>query len=59
VHGVNDNRQTEIYAAEPLISEPGSSEVEIATEKLEQYNSPAINQILAELIQLGGNNRTF
>jgi hypothetical protein len=29
IHGVNDVRQTEIHTAEPLVSEPSSSEVEI------------------------------
>jgi hypothetical protein len=33
VHGVNDVTQTEIHTAEPLVPEPISCEVEIATEK--------------------------
>jgi hypothetical protein len=52
-HGVNDVRQTEIHTAEPLVPEPGSSEVEIAIEKLKRYKSPGIDQIPAELIQAG------
>jgi hypothetical protein len=55
VHGVNDIRQTEIYTAEPLVPEPRSFEVEIAIEKLKRNKSPRIDQILAELIQAGGN----
>jgi hypothetical protein len=54
VHGVNDVRQTEIHTAEPLVPEPSSSEVEIAIEKLKRYKSPGTDQILAELIQAGG-----
>jgi hypothetical protein len=41
--------------AEPLLTEPSSFEVEIATEKLKTYKSPGTDQILAELIQAGGN----
>jgi hypothetical protein len=55
VHGVNDVRQTEIHTAEPLVPEPGSSEIEIVIEKLKRYKSPGIDQIPAELIQAGGN----
>jgi hypothetical protein len=55
VHGVNDVRQTEIHTAEPLVSEPSSVEVEIAIEKLKRYKLPGIDQILAELIEVGGN----
>jgi hypothetical protein len=55
VHGVIDVRQTEIHTAEPLVPEPSSAEVEIATEKLKSYKSPGTEQIPAELIQAGGN----
>jgi hypothetical protein len=55
VHGVNDVRQTEIHAAEPLVPEPSSFEVEIAIEKLKRYKTPGIDQIPAELIQARGN----
>jgi len=48
VHGVNDVRQTEIHAAEPLVPEPSASEVEVATEKLKIHKSPGIVQIPAE-----------
>ena len=30
VHGVNDVRQTEMHAAEPLVPEPSNFEVEVA-----------------------------
>jgi len=38
VHGVNDVRQTEIYAAEPLVPVPSAFEVEMAIEKLKDTN---------------------
>jgi hypothetical protein len=40
--------------AELLAPEPSSSKVEIAIEKLKRYKSPGIDQILADLIQAGG-----
>jgi hypothetical protein len=55
VHGVNDVRQTEIHTTEPLVPEPSSSKVKIATEKLKRCKSSGIDQIPAELIQAGGN----
>jgi hypothetical protein len=42
-----------MHTAEILVPE-SSSEVEITIEKLKRYKSPGINQILAELIQVGG-----
>jgi hypothetical protein len=53
-HNVSDVRQIEVHTAEPL--EPGSSrlEVEIAIAKLKKYKSPGSDEILAELIQAGG-----
>jgi hypothetical protein len=54
VHGVNNVRQTEIHAAEPLVPELSSPEVEIAIEKLKRYKSPCTDQNPAELIQVGG-----
>jgi hypothetical protein len=38
-----------------FVPEPSSFETEIAIEKLERYKSPDIDQILAELIEEGGN----
>jgi len=51
--GVNDVRQTEIYAAEPLVAELGASEVEMAIEKLKRHKSPGIDKIPAELTKGG------
>jgi hypothetical protein len=55
VHGVNDGRQIEMHAAEPLVPEPNCFEVEIAIEKLKPYKSTCIFQFMPELIQAGGN----
>jgi hypothetical protein len=55
VHGVSDVRQTEIHTAEPLVPECSSFEVEIAIGRLKRYKSPGTDQILAEMIQAGGN----
>jgi len=54
VHGVNDNRQTQIHTAEPLVAEPSAFEVEMAIEKLKRHKSPCMDQIPAELIKAGG-----
>jgi hypothetical protein len=54
VHGVNDDRQTEIHTAETLVPEPSSSEVVIVIEELKRYKAPGIDQISANLIQAGG-----
>jgi hypothetical protein len=43
------------YTAESYVREPNSFAAEIANEKAERYKSPCIDQILAELIQAGGN----
>jgi len=51
VHGVDVVRQTEMRTSEPLIPEPSSVEVEIASEKLKIYKSPGIYQIPAQSIQ--------
>jgi hypothetical protein len=37
VHGVSDVRQIEIHTAEPLVRDPSSFEVEIATAKFKRY----------------------
>ena len=34
LYRVNDVRQTEIHTPEPLVLRPGSSDIELATEKL-------------------------
>ena len=51
---VNDVRQTEIHIAEPLVSEPSASDLELVIEKLKCYKSPGIDQIPAELNKAGG-----
>jgi hypothetical protein len=45
--------------AEPLVSEPSSFEVEIATEELKRYKSPGTDQIPDKIIQTGCNNTMF
>ena len=50
VLGVNEVRQTKIHTAEPLVTEPSTSDVELAIEKLESHTSPGIDQIPADLI---------
>jgi hypothetical protein len=54
IHGINDVRQTERHAAEPLVSELSSFKVEIAIENLKRYKS-GTDQILTEIIQAGDN----
>ena len=53
VHGVNDDRQTEIHTADPLVPQPSASEVELVIEKLKSHKSPGIDQMPAELIKAG------
>jgi hypothetical protein len=43
-----------MHSAEPLVPEPGSFVNEIANEKLEKYKLPGINQILGQMIHIGG-----
>jgi len=57
VHGFNDVRQTKIHTAEPQVPEPSVFEIEPAIEKLKSRISPAVDQILGELIRARG--RTF
>jgi hypothetical protein len=54
VHGINDDGQTDVHAAEPLVPEPTASEVEMAIDKLKRHKSPGIDQILAGLVEAGG-----
>jgi hypothetical protein len=48
IHGVNDDRHTEIHIA---VSEPSVFEFELAIEKLNSHKSPGINQISAEFVK--------
>jgi hypothetical protein len=54
VHNVSEVRQIEVHTAEPLVPGPVRLEVKIAIAKLKKYKSPGSDQILAELIQAGG-----
>jgi hypothetical protein len=54
VQTVGDVRQLEIHTAESLVPEPNPSEVEIANAKFKKYKSPGRDQILAKLIEAGG-----
>jgi hypothetical protein len=54
VRNVSDVRQIEVHTAESLVPGPSCLEVEIAITELEKYKSPDSDQILAELIQSGG-----
>jgi hypothetical protein len=54
MYRVSDVRQTGIHTNELLLPDPSPFEVEIATAKLKKYKSPGSDQILAELIQAGG-----
>ena len=53
VFGVNEVRQTEMHTAEPLVTVPSASEVEVAIEELKRHKSPGIDQTPAELITAG------
>jgi hypothetical protein len=52
VHNITDVRQ--VHTVEPLVPPPSRLEVETAIAKLSKYKSPRIDQILAEMIQAGG-----
>jgi hypothetical protein len=54
VQKVSDVRQIEIHTAVPLVPEPSAFEVEIAIAKLTKYKLPGSGQILAQLVQAGG-----
>jgi len=48
-----------MHIVEPLVPESGSFEFEIAIEKLKRFKTPGVDQIVAELIQVDGNNIMF
>jgi hypothetical protein len=54
VRSVSDIRQTEVRTAESVISDPSPSKFKIAITKSKKYKSPSSDEILAELIQAGG-----
>jgi hypothetical protein len=43
-----------MHTAEPFVPDPSASEVEVAIGKLKSCKSPGVDQVLAELIQAGG-----
>jgi len=54
VYRINEVRQTELHATEPLLPEPTAFHVELAIEELKSHKSPDIIQIAAELNKAGG-----
>jgi hypothetical protein len=54
VHNVSDVGQTEVQTAESSAAGPHYSRLKIAITKLKKYESADSDQILAELIQAGG-----
>jgi hypothetical protein len=54
VHGAGGVKQTEMHTAVTFVPEPSASEVEVAIRKLKRSKSAGVDQILAELIQAGG-----
>jgi hypothetical protein len=47
-------RQTGVQTAEPFVSEPSASMIEVSIGKLKRCKLPGADQISAELIQAGG-----
>jgi hypothetical protein len=54
MHNVSDVRQIKVPTTEPLVPGPNHLEVEFAIAELKKYKSLGSDQILAELIQTGG-----
>jgi hypothetical protein len=54
IHKAGGVRQTEMHTAEPFMPEPSASEFEVAIGNLKRYKSPGVDQIIAELIKIGG-----
>ena len=52
-HCVNDVRQAKIYRAEAPLTEQSDIVVDVAIEKLEGHKSPGMDQIPAEVIEVG------
>ena len=52
--GFNDVKHTEIHTAEPLVPEQSAFEIVVAIEKIKMQKSPDINEIIRELIRVGG-----
>jgi hypothetical protein len=54
VQRARDVRQIEIHTAEQLVPDPSPVDIEIAIAKLKRHKSAGNIQILAQLIQAGG-----
>jgi hypothetical protein len=54
VHGVNDVRQTEVHAAEPLVPEPSFLRLRLFLKSLSTWRFISF-KVLSELIQASGN----
>jgi hypothetical protein len=59
VHRVSDVTQIEIHTVEPLVPDPSPFDAAIAIAKLKKYKYPGSDQILAQLIQAGGETLQF
>jgi hypothetical protein len=53
VHRVGGVRQTQMHTANPFVPQHRATEAEVAIGKLKRYKSLGVDQILAELIQVG------
>jgi hypothetical protein len=42
-----------MHRAEPFLPQPSASDIEVAIGKLKRYKSPGVDQIPAEVIQVG------
>jgi hypothetical protein len=54
LHNYSDVRHVEVHKAGQLVPGPTELEVEIVVANLQKHKSPSSDQILAELIQEGG-----
>ena len=51
---VNNDNQTEVHTAEPLVPEPSVFEFELAIEELKHHKSSGSDQIPSEMLKAGG-----
>jgi len=54
LHEVNDVKQREIHAAEPLVPELSAFEFELATQKLKSHKLPVLKNSQREFFKIGG-----
>jgi hypothetical protein len=59
VLGVDYVREIDMHTAEPLVPEPNCLHIATAIEQLKRYESPGIDQISAELVEVVGNTLCF